>query len=177
MRGGVGERVLAAPDVPLAPRGDDGQLGSEGGVGELEAHLIVALAGAAVRERVGADRARDVDLALGDERARHRGAEQVLATVDRARAEGRPDVVGDELLAHVLDEAFVGAGGDRLRANALELIALADLRGDADDLGVVALAQPGDDDGSVEAPRIGECDFANHAVSAIRNKYALPLHI
>ena len=57
------------------------------------------------------------------------------------------------------------------------LIALANVRGDADDLGVVLLAQPGDDDGSVEAARVGECDFANHAVSAIRNKYALSLHI
>ena len=167
VRGGVGERILAAADVPLAPRRDDGKLGSEGGVGELEAHLIVALAGASVRERVGADGARDVDLTLGDERTRHRRAEKILAAVDRAGAERGPDVVGDELLAHVLDEAFVGAGGDRLGANAFELVALPDVGGDADDLGVVPLAQPGNDDGSVEAPRVGERDFANHAVSAI----------
>ena len=133
VRGGVGEGVLAAADVPLAPRRDDRELRREGGVGELEAHLVVPLAGAAVRERVGADGARDLDLALGDERPRHGGAEEVLAAVDRAGAERGPDEIGDELLAQVLDVALVGAGGDRLCANAVELVALADVGGDADD--------------------------------------------
>ena len=144
MRGGVGDRVLAAPDVPLAPRRDDRQIGRERGVGQLEAHLIVALAGAAVRERVGADRARDLDLALGDERPRH--ATCRAGTCGRRSAPARSvgtDEVSDELLAQVLDEALVGAGGDRLGANAVELVALADVGSDADDLGVVMLRSQG----------------------------------
>ena len=98
-----------------------------------------------MRERVGADAARDLDLAARDERPRHRGAEQVLAVVDRAGAERREDERLDELLAQIFDVALVGAGGERLGANAGELLApLADVGGDADDLRpVVVLLEPG----------------------------------
>ncbi len=51
---GVGERVLARADVPLAPRRDHRELRRQRQVGQLEAHLVVALAGAAVSQRVGA---------------------------------------------------------------------------------------------------------------------------
>ena len=56
--------------------------GRQRGVRQLEAHLVVALAGGAVGDRVGAFRARDLHLGLGDERPRDRGAEQVGALVD-----------------------------------------------------------------------------------------------
>ena len=134
MRLGVRDGVFAAADVPLAPRRDDRKVGRERRVGQLEADLIVALAGAAVRERIGADLAGDFDLAARDERPRHRRAEEVFAVVDRAGAQRRVDERLDELVAEVFDEALVGARGDRLGANAGELFAaLADVGGDADD--------------------------------------------
>ena len=130
---GVRDRVLAAADVPLAPRRDHREVRRKRHVGELEANLVVALAGAAVRERIGADATRDFDLAARDERPGHRRAEQVLAVVDGAGAERRQDEILDELLAQVLDVALVGARGERLGANAFELVALADIGRDADD--------------------------------------------
>ena len=72
------QQVLAALERPLAPRRDDLDAGLERVIGELEAHLVVALAGRAVTDGVGADLARDLDLLLGDQRPRDRGAEQVL---------------------------------------------------------------------------------------------------
>ncbi len=78
--------------------------GSKRVVAELEAHLVVALAGGAVADGVGARLAGDVDLLLGDQRPRDRGAEQVDALVQRVGAEHREHVVADELLAQVLDE-------------------------------------------------------------------------
>ncbi len=101
--GSVRDRVFAAPDVPLAPRSDHRKIGSEGGVGELEPHLVVALARAAMRQRVGADLARDLDLTLCNQWPGDCGAEQVLAIVNRPGAEHRPDVVANELLAKILD--------------------------------------------------------------------------
>src|SRR5829696_1218481 len=80
-RRGVVDRVLAAADVPLTPRRDDWQVGCERREGHLEPDLVVPLAGAAMGECIGADAARDLDLPLGDERSRHRGAEQVLPVV------------------------------------------------------------------------------------------------
>jgi len=162
----VVDRVLAAADRPLTPRRDDGQVGGECGEGHLEADLIVPLAGASVREGVGADAARDLDLALGDERSRHRGAEQILAVVDRAGAQGGKDEVANELLAKILDVAFGRARGERLLAHAAELrAALADVGGDADDARVVVLTKPRNDDRGVEPARVGEDDGARHGCS------------
>ena len=160
--GGVGEGVLAAADVPLAPRRDHGQLGREGGVGELEAHLVVALAGAAVGERVGTDGAGELGLTARDERPAHGGAEEVLAAVNGAGAERGPDELLHVLLAQVLDVALVGARGERLLAHAGELVAaLADVGGHADDAGVIVLLEPGHDDRGIETAGVGEDDGAH----------------
>src|ERR671931_1592071 len=79
--GRVRDRVLATPDIPLAPWRNDGEIGCERSIGQLEAHLIVALTGTAVGERVRAHAARNLDLPPRNERPRHRSAEQILAIV------------------------------------------------------------------------------------------------
>jgi hypothetical protein len=48
--------------------------------------------------------ARDLDLALGDQRPRDRGAEQIEALIERVGAEHREDEVAHEFLAQVVDE-------------------------------------------------------------------------
>ena len=73
-------------------------------VGQLEAHLVVALAGRAMGDGVGAGLLRDLDLALGDQRPRDRGAEQIGALIERVGAEHREHVVAHERLAQVLDD-------------------------------------------------------------------------
>ena len=100
---GVREQLLARQQVPFAPRRDDADVRLERVRAELEADLVVALAGGAVRDRVGAGLRRDLDEPLGDQRARDRRAEQVLALVDGIGAEHRKHEVADEFLAQVLD--------------------------------------------------------------------------
>ena len=75
VQGGTGHQI------PFAPRGDHAQVGREGGGGQLEAHLIVAFAGRAVGEGVGAFGTGDFHEALGDQRAGHGSAEQVAAFI------------------------------------------------------------------------------------------------
>ena len=58
--------------------------GRQGHVGQLEADLVVALAGGAVGDGVGLVPAGAVDLGLGDQRPGDGRAQQVLALVDRA---------------------------------------------------------------------------------------------
>ena len=106
VRLGVREQLFARSQVPFAPRRDDPDVRLERVVAELEAHLVVALAGGAVRDGVGAGFARDLDQALGDQRTRDRRAEQVFAFVDGVGAEHREDEVADELLAQVVDVDF-----------------------------------------------------------------------
>ena len=131
------DQLLAAGELPFAPRRDHADVGLERIIAELEADLVVALAGGAVADRVGADLPRDLDLALGDQRPGDRGAEQILALVERVGAEHREDVVADELLPEVVDEDVLGLDPEQLGLGPrrLDLLALAEIGGEGDDLG------------------------------------------
>ena len=149
VRLGVGYLLLAGLYVPLAPGGDDGQLGREVLERELKAHLVVALARAAVADGVRALGDGYLRQALGYDRPCQRGAEHVVLVL-RARLHGRDDEVVHELVRQVLDVELGGAGLYRLFLQALQLVRLAHVAGDGDDLAVVVvLLQPGDDDGGV----------------------------
>ena len=125
---------------------------------------------------VGADAPRHLDLTPRDEWPRHRGSEEVLAVVDGARTERGEDEVADELLAEILDEALLGSRRKRFRTNAGKLAhALADVSGDADDARVIVLAEPGYDDGGIEAARIGEDNSTWHVYSVCAG-YAIDMH-
>ena len=110
---------------------------------------------------VGADLLGDLDLLLGDQRPRDRGAEQILPLVQRVGAEHREHVVAHEFLAQVLDEDVLrlDAEQQRLLARRLELLALAEIGGEGDDLAAIGGLQPFQDDRGVEPARIGEHDF------------------
>ena len=165
-RSGIVDGVLAAANVPLAPRRDHRKVGREGGERQLEPHLVIPLAGAAVCQRVRTDAARDLHLPLRDERSSHRRAQQVLAVVHSAGAQRREDEVANELLAEVLDVALLGSRGDRLVADAAQLFTvLSDVGRDADDARVVVLAKPGNDDRRVETTGVREDDGARHGCS------------
>ncbi len=103
----------------------------------------------------------DLDLALGDQRPRDRGAEQVDALVERVGAEHRKDVVGDEGLAQVFDEDLRDPHILRLLARRLQLLALAEIGGEGHHLAVIGLLQPLQDDRGVEPAGIGEHHFAD----------------
>ena len=127
--------------------------------GELEPHLVVALAGRAMGDGVGAGLLGDLDEVLGDHRAGDRGAEQVLALIERIGAEHREHEVAHELLAHIDDADVLDAEHLGLLARRLELLALPEVGGEGDDLGLVVLLQPLQHDRGVEAARIGEDDL------------------
>ena len=123
---------------------------------ELEADLVVALAGRAVGDGVGADLFGDFDLALGDQRAGDRGAEEILALVQRVRSEHRKDEVLDKGFAEIVDEDFLHAQHLGLGARGFELLALAEVGGEGHHLAAVVFLQPAQDDGGVETARISE---------------------
>jgi hypothetical protein len=75
---GEGDQLLARAQIPFAPGRDDIDVGLQRIGGQLEADLVVALAGGAMRDRVGADLLGDLDQLLGDQRAGDRGAQQIL---------------------------------------------------------------------------------------------------
>jgi len=100
---GICNRVLATPDIPLAPGRDNREVRGEGGISQLEANLVVSLAGTPMRERISSHLTGDFDLPACNERAPHRGAEEVLPTVDSASAEGGPHELFHEFLAQIFE--------------------------------------------------------------------------
>ena len=165
---GEGEERGAGGETPLAPGRDDLDVGLERIGRELVAHLVVALAGRAVRDSVGPDFAGDLDQPLGDERPRDRGAQEILALVLGVGAEHREHVVAHELLAQVLDEDVLGLDAEHfgLLAGRLQLFALAEIGGEGDDLRAVFGLQPLEDDGGVQPARIGEDDALDLGLGA-----------
>ena len=143
--------------------GDDLDVGLQRIVAELEADLVVALAGGAVGDGVGTHQLGDLDLALGDQRPGDRGAEQVLALVERVGAEHREHEIAHEFFAEIVDEDLLHAHHLGLLARRLQLFALADVGGEGHHLALVGVLQPTEDDRGVEAAGIGQNDLLDAA--------------
>ena len=106
--------LLLAGQAHAHPHGsDDLQPGVEGVDRDVEADLVVALAGAAVGDRVRALPVGDLDQQLRDERPRQRGGQGVDALVPGIRLEAGEHEVAHEALTPVHD---VCAGGARASA-------------------------------------------------------------
>ena len=167
---GVVDLLVARQAHPDAHRGDDLEARVEGVDGDVEADLVVALAGAAVGDRVGALALGDLDEQLRDQRPGERRGQRIGALVERVRLEVRPDEIGDEPLARVDDVGPRRAGRHRARSTPSRSEPPPTIDGQGHDLGVELLPQPGDGDRRVEAARVGEHDLVHRGASwTVRN--------
>ena len=157
---GLGEfqQLGARGQIPEPPRRDDLDLGVERIGRQLEAHLIIALAGCAMADGIGAGHRCNLDQPLGDQGPRDRGAEQIQPLVKRIGAEHRENEIAHEFLAQIFDEDVrlrdtqhlgLGAGG-------FQLFALTQIGGEGHDLATIFGLQPFQDDRGVEAAGIGK---------------------
>ena len=150
---------LVAGPFPFAHRGDDLERRSERLKGDVEADLIVALAGAAVGDGLGSVFVGRVDHELGDERPAQGGGERILAFVEGAGHEGRPDETIDEQVAGVDGDGVHGSGFEGLLADLLDVLALAQIDREGDDVQVVLFADPGHHDRGVESAAVRQNNF------------------
>src|SRR5699024_1247188 len=147
----------------VAHRGDALQLGSERGDRDLEADLVVALAGAAVGDGAGAELLRRLDQVLGDHRAGDRRDVRVGVHVQRVGLERRHAVLLGELVAGVGDVGLDGAAVQGALADHLEILsALAAVHRAGDDIGAGGVVDPADGHGGGEAAGEGEDDAVGH---------------
>ena len=171
-RDSLGERVLdllvAGPD-PVAERRDHLDSRVVRLEGELEAELVVPLAGAAVDDGLGADVERDLGDGLGDDRPRQRRDERVLALVERVRDDRAGALLVGEGVLAVDEEHVVGVRRARAHDRLLEVELLANVDEDRDDLleAVPVLLQPREDAARVEPARVGD-DGCTHAAPCRR---------
>ena len=150
----VGDLLVAA-HRPRAHRRDHLQLRRERRDRALDPHLVVALAGAAVGDRVAARLARVLDRELGDQRPAERGEQRVAVAVVGVRLDRRQHVLARELLARVDDVAVERAELQRLALDDVVVLArLAEVDGERDDLGLVLVLDPLEHHARVEAARV-----------------------
>jgi hypothetical protein len=135
---GIVEQILpaleAVAELGQPPRRNDLDGGLEGVEGQLEADLVVALAGAAVRNEAALFLLGNPDLGACDDRAGQTGAEQVAAFVrcialHRAEAE-----LLDEFLLQVEDDHLQRADLERLLLDLVPGLFLANIGEEAHDL-------------------------------------------
>ena len=130
---------------------------------DLEAHLVVALARAAVGDDRRAVLARGCHEVLDDERPRQRGDQRVAVHVERVGLQRRQAVLVGELGPGVGDLGLDRAAAKARAADDVEVLAaLTDVGGDGDDLGAGLLGDPADGHGGVEAAGVGEHDALGH---------------
>ena len=113
---------------------------------------------------VGAFGQRDLGELLADDGPRKGGAEQVLLILG-IHHDGRDDNLVAHLVGEVGDDELARAGLDGLFLQTVELVALADVGRDGDDLRIIVIfLQPGNDDGRIETARVGQNDFLDLAL-------------
>ena len=181
VRLGVVDLLIPGLDIPLPPGSDDGHVRREMLHSQLKPDLVVALAGAAVADGVGAFLLRDFHQALGDAGPRVAGAQEVIL-IHGAGFHGGDDVVIHIFFRQVQHIQLAGAGLQGLFLQAVQLGALSDVAGDGDDLRiVVVLLQPGDDDGCIETAGVGEDDLLDvsfiHWGNLLLHDYAGNIHL
>ena len=94
---------LHGPDICHSPGSDDLQVRSQSLDAELEADLVISFSCRAVADRCRALLAGNLDELLCDQRAGHRGAEQVFVLIDSARVDAGHDVVVSEFIDDVFN--------------------------------------------------------------------------
>ena len=171
---GIGHQLVARQQVPFAPGCDHLDVGHQRVGAKFEANLIVALAGGAVRNRIGLFAPGDLDQTLGNQRTGDGGSQQIFAFVEGVGAKHRKHEVTHELFAQVFDVDLFYAEFFGLGTRRLELFTLTDIGGEGDDLASVGVLQPFEDHRGVEATGIGENYFLDlgHGVSGVRLKRA-----
>ena len=156
---GVVDLLVTALDVPLTPRSDDGHIRAQCLEGQLKTHLIVALTGAAVADRIRTLGTGNLHDALCQNRAGKAGAQQVVLVL-RAELQGGEDVVLHKVLLQVQHIQLGCAGSLGLFFQTVQLGALTHVTGNSNDLAVVVVfLQPGNDDGGIQTAGVSQHDF------------------
>ena len=104
----------------LAKRRTAGQRRVESPHRQLDAHLIVPLAGAAVRHDVGAIPAGVLDQKRGDQWAGERRRERIAVFVECIGSQRHQSILHDEALPRVDQHGVVGAQRERLCAYGIQ---------------------------------------------------------
>jgi hypothetical protein len=148
---GILDLLVAAESHPDAHRRDDLQVGVERLDRDIEAHLVVALAGAAMGHGIRLLAVRDLHQELRDQGTGKRRGERIRILVHGVRLEARHAEILDEALARIDDVRPIRPCGQRPGRHAVAQRPAADIDGQRHDLRVESLAQPRHSDRCIES--------------------------
>ena len=155
---------LAAAHVPGARRGEALEVRVLALDADLDADLVVALAGAAVGDGVGAVPVRRLDELLGDQRPRQRRDQRVLVFVERVGHQRRQHEVLGELLLGVDDDGVDRPGRPGALHELVDVLDAADVDQHGDRVETVLLLEVRDHGCGVESAGVGEDGLTAHCV-------------
>ena len=156
---GIVDEVFPGREAPLSPRRDDLDVGRQGIVRELEAHLIVSLARRTVADRIGMLHERYLHLPFRDQGPRDGSPEEIGTLVDGIRLDGEKDKVPRKLLSEILDVDLGCPGLLGLGLEAVQFVLLSHVRCIGDYFASILFGKPFHENRRVEASGIGEYDF------------------
>ena len=141
--------LFARFDIPLSPRGDNRHFRGKSFDCQLKTHLVVALSGAAVANRVRAFFLGNFHQALCNQRT-GKARTQHIVLVQCAGLDGGNDEVVDKLLGQVFHIQLRSARFQCLFLEAVQLRSLADIAGNSNDFAVIVVFfQPRNNNGSI----------------------------
>lgn len=146
--GGVLEEIVASGKAVVelwkSPWSDDLDIWLESEESKLEADLVVTLSGATVGDDGAALLLSDINHAAGDDWASERGTKEVDTLVDGVTLDSWDALLVNELLADVHNVAGNGSDLQRLGLSGLEVLLLANVGHDADNV-ITLLDEPSKD--------------------------------
>ena len=152
----IGHLILTRLHIPDSPGSDDLKLGRQCLDRQLETHLVITLAGAAVADRISAFLQRDIYQYLGDQGTRHRSAQHVGALIDSASLQRGVDIVRDKLFRHILQIELGSTALQRALFQTICLLALSHVNAGSNYITIIVLLQPGNDYRRVQAARVSQ---------------------
>ncbi len=162
---GERDRLLAGPGVVADRGGQHLEIRGQRGESDLEAHLVVALAGAAVGDDAAAVFTGRAHQMLDDQRPAQCGHQRVTVHIERVRLDGRQAVLLGELVAGIDHDRFDGTAIQGALADDLHVLAaLAEVDGHGHHLFAGLLADPADGHRGVQAAGIRQDDAFGHEV-------------
>ena len=137
------------------------QFRGQGHVGQLEAHLVVALAGGPVAYRVRPGLLGHVHLGLGNQRPGNGGAQQILPLIQGVGPEDGEDKIPGKLFPQVFDIHLGRAGGHGLDPHFVQFFPLPQISGKGHHRTLIGLHEPLENDRGIQPAGVGQDDFVD----------------
>ena len=158
---GIGDQFCAGIQIPFAPGGDDLDVRLQRVIAEFKADLVIAFAGRAMGNRIGTHHLGNFNLALGNQRARDGGAQQIRAFILSIGAKHGEDIVAHKFFAQVFDEDLLDPHHLGFLAGRLQFFTLPQIGGEGHNLTAIGVLQPAQDDRGIQATGICQYDLIN----------------